>query len=135
MAYPYYPYYQPVQNMQQMQSVQPQSGFISVRNEQEARNYSIAHGNSLVFKDENEPYLYIKTMGFSQMDIPTFEKYRLVREQNSGQNSSENENMINTATSQFEKEIGAINEQIQCIKKDINILMDFKAEFGGENDV
>ena len=46
------------------QSIQPQiqnGGFISVRNEQEARNYPIAPGNSVTFKDENMPYVYVKT--------------------------------------------------------------------------
>ena len=64
------------QPMQQIQN----GGFVSVRNEIEAMNYPVAHGMSVTFKDETAPYIYTKTMGFSQMDRPTFEKYKLVKE-------------------------------------------------------
>ena len=79
-AYNPYQQYQPnfqqqMQNQsnyqQSQQPIQQQiqnGGFISVRNEQEARNYPIAPGNSVTFKDENMPYVYVKTMGFSQLD-------------------------------------------------------------------
>ena len=94
------PYYQQMQNqammqqnqqMQQAQQNQPvqqmqqpaiqQSGFVPVRSEQEARSYPVAPGNSVTFKDENAPYCYVKTMGFNQLDQPTFERYRLVKEE------------------------------------------------------
>lgn len=86
MAYNYYPnYYQqmPLQapQMPQNQSQQMQSGFVSVRNEAEARNYPVAYGNSVTMKDENSPYIYTKTMGFSQLDRPIFDKYKLVKEE------------------------------------------------------
>ena len=91
------PYYQQMQNqamMQQNQQIQnaqqqsnqmqqpaiQQSGFVPVRSEQEARSYPVAPGNSVTFKDENAPYCYVKTMGFNQLDQPTFERYRLVKE-------------------------------------------------------
>ena len=83
---PYYyqnvPQYQPQQQMAQqpMQQIQ-NGGFVSVRNEIEAMNYPVAHGMSVTFKDETAPYIYTKTMGFSQMDRPTFEKYKLVKEE------------------------------------------------------
>lgn len=80
---------QPIQNPQQMQQMQqatqqPQiqnGGFVSVRGIEEAQNYPVAPGNSITFKDENAPYVYTKTMGFSQLDRPVFEKYRLVKEE------------------------------------------------------
>lgn len=85
----YYPMYQPYaqygqyQNQQQQQTVQsPLSGnIIPVQNEDEARMYPIAPGNSVTFKDENQPYIYTKTMGFSQLDRPVFEKYKLIKEE------------------------------------------------------
>ena len=109
MAYPYYqqmnyqpnyynqpnPYYQQMQQQQavmqqqqaqaqqQQQMQQPaiqQSGFVLVQSEQEARAYPVAPGNSITFKDERQPYCYVKTMGFNQLDRPTFERYRLVKE-------------------------------------------------------
>ena len=76
--------YQPVQQMP-MQQAQPQiqnGGFISVRSEQKAMNYPVAPGNSVTFKDEGQPYVYVKTMGFNQMEPPAFKKYRLVEEEN-----------------------------------------------------
>lgn len=91
--YPMYPqgYAQIQQTMQQpIQQAQPQmqaapqiqnGGFVSVRNEAEARSYNVAPGNSVTFKDENAPYIYTKTMGFSQLDRPIFEKYRLEKEE------------------------------------------------------
>lgn len=56
------------------------NGFISVRSAQEAMNYPVAPGNSITFKDEAQPYVYVKTMGFNQMEQPTFKRYRLVEE-------------------------------------------------------
>lgn len=57
------------------------SGFVMVRSEMEARNYPVAYGNSVTFKDETAPYIYSKSMGFSQLDRPVFEKYKLVKEE------------------------------------------------------
>ena len=34
----------------------------------------------MVVRDENRPYIYIKTLGLGQLDSPMFEKYRLVKE-------------------------------------------------------
>jgi hypothetical protein len=58
-----------------------QNSFVTVRGENEARSYPIAPGNSITFKDETAPYIYTKTMGFSQLDRPVFEKYRLTKEE------------------------------------------------------
>ena len=84
----------PLQNQQMMQA-QPQaqkqaqqiqqSGFIPVPSEEVARNYPVAPGNSVSFKNENAPYVYVKTMGHSPLDMPTFEKFRLVKEENAPQ--------------------------------------------------
>lgn len=85
MAYPYNYGYYPYQQTQPQQTQQPlqiqNGGFIQVHNEFEARNYPVAPGNSVTFKDENAPYVYTKTMGFSQLDRPIFEKYRLIKEE------------------------------------------------------
>lgn len=86
MAYnPYYGtagynpgWFQQTAPQQQIQN----GGFVSVRSEQEAYNYPVAPGNSITFKDEGQPYVYVKTMGFNQMEPPVFKKYRLVEEEN-----------------------------------------------------
>jgi len=93
MAYPFYQnyqynpmYYQQMQNMQQLnhgQQTNPQiqnGGFVMVKDITEAMNYPVAPGNSVTFKNENLPYKYTKTLGFSQLDNPIFEKFRLVKE-------------------------------------------------------
>ena len=84
---PYYPTqsntYPMQMNVGATQQTQPQiqnNGFISVPSEEVARNYPVAPGNSVTFKNENAPYVYTKTMGFSQLDRPSFEKYKLVKE-------------------------------------------------------
>ena len=71
---------QQAQSQQMQQPTIQQSGFVLVQSEQEARNYPVAPGNSITFKDENAPYCYVKTMSFNQLDRPTFERYRLVKE-------------------------------------------------------
>lgn len=76
-----FPYQNPYQ--QPMLNAQPQiqnSGMISAPNEAFAFNYPVAPGNSVTFKDESLPFVYVKTMGLSQFDSPAFEKYRLVKE-------------------------------------------------------
>lgn len=83
-------YYQPsynsyYQNQQQMQPQAQQSiqggSLVSVHDENEARMYPVGPGYSITFKDENQPYIYTKTMGFNPLDRPVFEKYKLVKEE------------------------------------------------------
>lgn len=132
------PYYQQMQNaammqqnqqMQQAQQNQPvqqptiqQSGFVLVPSEQEARNYPVAPGNSVTFKDENAPYCYVKTMGFNQLDRPTFERYRLVKEDsvvtahNDTTSADSAEGSKDTAYA-LKSDLGAIWSEIDAIKE------------------
>lgn len=85
----YYPQYQ-AQSMQAQTSQPPvnsMGGFIPVQNENEARMYPIAPGTSATFIDENAPYCYTKTLGASQLDRPTFKKFRLVEETETSQDA------------------------------------------------
>lgn len=74
---------QPVQQMNQSQPVNQiqNGGFVTVRSESEARSYPVAPGTSVTFKHETAPYCYTKTMGFNQFEPPHFEKFRLVKEE------------------------------------------------------
>lgn len=73
---------QPMMQQQVPQTAPPsQGGFIRVQSENEARMYPVAPGNSVTFLDENAPYCYTKTVDFSQLDRPKFEKYRMVKEE------------------------------------------------------
>lgn len=88
MAINYNPYgyqnYLPYQQQIQQQPVQQNSihygGIVSVRSEQEARNYPVAPATSVTFHNENEPYIYTKTVG-SSLEPPRFEKFKLVKEE------------------------------------------------------
>lgn len=77
-----------IPNQQQYQI--QNGGFICVSSEEDARRYPVAPGNSVTFKNENAPYVYTKTMGFSQLDRPLFEKFRLVKEEDVEVQNEEN---------------------------------------------
>ena len=120
------PYYnQPMQAQQPQMSPTQMSGsssFVSVRSEAEARNYPVAYGNSVNFKDENAPYLYVKTMGFSQLDRPIFERYRLTKEDATEPSNLTTEGIndikpINDRLKDVEAEMGQIRGEIEDIKK------------------
>lgn len=126
MAYnSYYPqFYQPVQAVNPMSAQTPpstqqmQSSFVSVRSESEARNYPVAYGNSVTFKDENAPYIYTKTMGFSQLDRPTFDKYKLVKESPQDvPETSEKPKYDNDVVEKLQDEIKAIWSELEALKK------------------
>ena len=68
MAYPYY------------QNYPQNSGLIKIKDENEAMNYPVAPGYSVLFIDEGNTHLYVKTAGLSQFDRPTLEKYKLTKE-------------------------------------------------------
>lgn len=100
----YNPYFnQPVQQFQN-------NGFVSVRSEAEARNYPVAYGNSVTFKDETSPYVYTKTMGFSQLDRPVFEKYKLVKEESFEEAKEE------------PSQIESLQDEIKSLWKEVNFL-------------
>jgi hypothetical protein len=125
MAYYGYPYQyqnaflpgalqQPMQQPIQQQPVQ--SGFISVRSVEEAYNWPVAPGNSLMFKDENSPYVYTKTRSFSQLDQPVFERYRLVKEGDNGPSEAQ------TAPSRSKDDITALWEEVRLLQAQIDEL-------------
>lgn len=53
-----------------------QVGFMSVRGKDIAVNYPIAPGNTIFFKDEIAPFIYVKTMGYSPLDKPILDVYK-----------------------------------------------------------
>lgn len=130
MAYNnYYPqFYQPLyqQPMRPAEQTQPQiqnGGLVPVPSEQVARNYPVANGLSVTFKDENAPYVYTKTMGFSQLDRPIFEKYRLVKEEaTEGQTEPVENKGDNSTIDGLKSEIEAIKADISKAWKEINSL-------------
>ena len=124
--YQQYPQYQNFQQMpQQPQQIQ-NGGFISVHNIQEAINYPVAPGNSVTFKDENSPYIYVKTKGFSQLEEPTFKKFRLIEESDTQTQESvtgtSNEQAVNYMEFAKTSDITALWNEIEMLKKQITEL-------------
>lgn len=124
MPYPYYTPFQYGQNLppqtQQIipQTQQIQSPFVMVRSEAEARNYPVAFGNVVSFKDENSPFIYTKTMGFSQSDKPVFEKYRREGSEYSEEPAKDNKfDGINERIGELQAQIDEMNKQIDYLKE------------------
>lgn len=121
MAY-YYPQYG-----QPMQLPQPQNyannNFVFVKSEQEVLNYPVACGNSVNFKIENAPYLYTKTMGFSQFDKPVIDKYRLLKEELGG-TVEEVKNPLEERLNSFQSTIDSFENRITSMQNEINSLRD-----------
>lgn len=120
---------QPMNNYQGNMQQQPQQiqngGFISVHNIQEAINYPVAPGNSVTFKDENSPYIYVKTKGFSQLEEPIFKKFRLIEESDTQPQESTTtvtEQAVNYADFAKQAEITALWGEIDALKKQITEL-------------
>jgi len=111
MAYPgLYPQLYP-QNPQQNNT-----GLVPVPSEMVARNYPVGYGQSVTFKDESAPYIYTKTMGFSQLDAPKFEKYRLVKEEVTPAPEEPQQG------SEYGDEIKALRNEIEALKKEVESL-------------
>lgn len=130
MAYnPYYPqgfYFQ--QNnpyLYQQQQAQPQQiqngGFINVATIEDAYNWPVAPGNSVTFKIDNSPYVCTKTKGFSQLDQPIFEKYRLVKEEQA-QNVPEKQPETAQEAQSCEELIKPLWDEINALKRQIDAL-------------
>ena len=117
-------YFSPYGNYQQYQQYQqaPQTiqngGFVSVRSAQEAFNYPVALGNSVTFKDETAPYIYVKTRGFSQLEEPVFEQFQLVRVDNS-QKAAE---PVQATSPEYalKSDLTALQEELDLLKKKIS---------------
>jgi len=102
------------QNMQQIQPQIQNGGFVIVRNEMEARNYPVGFGTSVMFKDETSPYIYSKTMGFSQLDRPIFEKYKLVKEE------PNYEEVETNSMDSIRNEMNKLWEEVNLLKEERN---------------
>lgn len=97
-------------------------GFVSVRSEQEAFNYPVAPGNSITFKDEGQPYVYVKTMGFNQMEPPAFKKYRLVEEENL--NAAPNVAEKQPAQWASQKDLEELKSQVALLRSAFDVFTD-----------
>ena len=131
MGYGYQQYQQPIQQSYQQPTQQggqlqiQNGGFVSVRNIEEAFNWPVAPGNSITFKDENSPYIYTKTKGFSQLEAPIFERFRLVKEEDNsaaptmssdGKNKPDSGVELKEQINMLWNEVNALKSQIEATK-------------------
>lgn len=124
MAYnPYYQYYPQYQVMQQPQ--QQQSALIHVQSEQQAREWSVSPGSSLMFIDDNAPYIYTKTAGNSQLEPCVFKIFQVseIGGQNAPKTAAE-EKSITIPDYVTRSEYEAITAQIDDIRKQIKELIE-----------
>ena len=128
------------QSIQQTQQPQIQNGgFVSVSSEAEARNYPVAPGNSVTFKDETAPYIYTKTMGFSQLDQPVFDKYKLIKEESNEvqeEVKKENEELkkLKEGLRITDDDIEDLREELKSMWSEINVLKQSKRPAKREKD-
>lgn len=116
--------YQQYQAPNYQMTAQPQpmqiqnGGFVSVRSAREAFDYPVALGNSVTFKDETAPFIYVKTRGFNQLEEPTFEQFQLVKVDNS-QKATE---PAQTASPEYalKVDITALQNEIDLLKKKVS---------------
>ena len=127
----YQPNFQTAAQNFQMAAGQPMQiqngGFVSVRSAQEAFNYPVALGNSVTFKDETAPYIYVKTRGFSQLEEPVFEQFQLVKV-NTAQKASETPVQAievregNDTGYALKSDTAALWDEIEALKEEIDLL-------------
>ena len=116
-----YPSYQPYQQ-QNYQMAAPQQaqiqngGLVSVRSAQEAFYYPVALGNSVTFKDETAPFIYVKTRGFNQLEEPIFEQFQKV---DNTQKAAEPEQAASQEYA-LKSDLTALQEEIDLLKKKVS---------------
>ena len=111
------PYYQQQQQqMPQQQQIQ-NGGFVIVRSEAEARNYPVAPGSSITIFNETQPYCYKKTMGCSPRDHPTFERYKIVKEEVVEEQQAEQ-----TTEPTWKSDFDSFQEQLDDLRKEVQAL-------------
>ena len=73
----------------------------------------------MTFKDETAPYIYSKTMGYSQLDRPVFEKYKLVKEET--QEPIANEKMTGTDNEleNIKDQVGQLWKEVEALKREV----------------
>lgn len=91
---------------------------VSVQSEQDARNYLVAYGHSIIFKDENKPLVFYTKTAISQFEPPIFKIYDLVeRTQETPVNAPENVKPMDLSTFVTKDEFGALQKELQALKQ------------------
>ncbi len=111
---PYPSYQQTVPMAQQPLQIQD-GGFIVAVSEEYARNYPVAQGTRVIFKDEKLPFIYIKTMGFSLADPPLFEKYGRIEDKPAPVESAPNKALddIVATIAELKKDVSSLRSEFE----------------------
>lgn len=118
------PYMQNFQQQPQMQQQQPQpqqqpqqlnGGYVTVRSEEEARNYPVAPGASVTFFNETQPFCYKKSAGTSPLDPPTFEIYQITKVE-----SVKKDEPTNITPKTEKSQIEAILSDLEALEKRVS---------------
>lgn len=86
MAYGYFPtnynpFPQPMQyQVPQMMQQTQQSNLIHVQSENQAREWRVDLGSSVMFIDDNAPFIYTKTAGSSQLEPAVFKRFKVLED-------------------------------------------------------
>ena len=105
---------QPPQQPQQPQQIQ-NGGFVIAPSEDYVNNYPVAPGTTVTFKIETQPYLYTKTVGYSLLDPPVIEKFKLVKE---GEEAGE-ELVRPSVLDGIMRDLSAIKKDLDSVKEDL----------------
>lgn len=125
--YPYgytMPQMQPQMQPQQNPQNSIQTSLLSIPNEQEARSFPIVPGNCLIFRDETEPCVYIKTLGFSPQELPTFDIYvkKTPSNASSATDSGANEKDIDLSVYAAKDDLRALEAELVEIRRELSAL-------------
>ena len=115
------------QNMPQNQPQIQNGGFMQIPTEEMARSYPVAPGNCVTFKIEGKPIVMEKSMGFSQLEAPRIDRYRLVREEEVAEsvpeqlvkNDVDYMQQINELKEQFNNELEQLRGEIDVLRGQI----------------
>lgn len=94
------------------------SDVVVVKTEEEVMNYPMAPSSSVIFKIENKPLLFIKTMGISQFDSPTIEKW--VKEEK----DTQKEEPVVKIDESYKQDLEGMRLDIDTIKDELSDLRD-----------
>lgn len=89
-ATPMVPNQQTMPMMNPVYQVAPTISMVPIPNRQEAINYPVAYGNTVILKDQSAPYIYIKSAGNTQFDTQSFDVYKKEDQEKPIDNTNDN---------------------------------------------
>ena len=112
---------QPVQ--QQIQN----GGFMMVPSEEIVNTYPVAPGNCVTFKIEGKPIVMEKSMGFSQLEAPKIDRYRLVKEEvvteaQEPHIEPKQDEVNNSAMRELEARVDALSNELEALEEEVNTI-------------